>query len=118
MREEADFDAESDAVRKAGSPFRPGRALFPPLPEVLHSALFLAGVVSAWLLGVSFPVIAAFVVLLCSRTRVPCSWREAKCRAEAAPWKRADGCWILPTNRRRQETNRRAACTKRSNSTT
>jgi len=34
------------------------------LTEVLHSALFLTVVVSAWLWGISFPVIVAFVVLL------------------------------------------------------
>ncbi|MBB3383645.1 ABC-type multidrug transport system fused ATPase/permease subunit [Rhizobium sp. BK609] len=36
----------------------------PPLTEVLHSALFLAIVVTAWTFDVSFPIIVAFVVLL------------------------------------------------------
>ena len=63
-REKAGFDAASDAVRKAGFVLQTRQGALPPLTEVLHSALFLAAVVSAWLLGVSFPVIVAFVVLL------------------------------------------------------
>ncbi|WP_455274260.1 ABC transporter ATP-binding protein [Rhizobium herbae] len=63
-REKACFDAASDAVRKAGFVLQTRQGALPPLTEVLHSALFLAAVVSAWLLGVSFPVIVAFVVLL------------------------------------------------------
>lgn len=64
LREKAGFDAASDAVRKAGFVLQIRQGALPPLTEVLHSALFLAAVVSAWVLGVSFPVIVAFVVLL------------------------------------------------------
>ncbi|MBB3543440.1 ABC transporter ATP-binding protein [Rhizobium sp. BK399] len=64
QREKASFDSSSDAVRKAGFVLQSRQAVLPPLTEVLHSALFLAVVVSAWLWGVSFPVIVAFVVLL------------------------------------------------------
>jgi subfamily B ATP-binding cassette protein MsbA len=64
LRERAIFDSASDAVRKAGFVLNCRQAALPPLTEVLHSALFLAVVVSAWSWGVSFPVIVAFVVLL------------------------------------------------------
>lgn len=63
-REKAIFDRASDAVRRAGFVLQTRQGALPPLTEVLHSALFLAAVVSAWSLGVSFPVIVAFVVLL------------------------------------------------------
>jgi subfamily B ATP-binding cassette protein MsbA len=63
-REKAVFDTASDAVRKAGFVLQTRQGALPPLTEVLHSALFLAAVVSAWTLGVTFPVIVAFVVLL------------------------------------------------------
>ncbi|MCA1404053.1 ABC transporter ATP-binding protein [Ensifer sp. IC3342] len=63
-REKAVFDSASDAVRRAGFVLQSRQGSLPPLTEVLHSALFLAAVVSAWSMGVSFPVIAAFVVLL------------------------------------------------------
>lgn len=63
-REKAVFDTASDAVRKAGFVLQTRQGALPPLTEVLHSALFLAAVVSAWALGVTFPVIVAFVVLL------------------------------------------------------
>ncbi|THK35908.1 ABC transporter ATP-binding protein [Ensifer sp. MPMI2T] len=63
-REKAVFDAASDAVRRAGFVLQSRQGSLPPLTEVLHSALFLAAVVSAWSAGVSFPVIVAFVVLL------------------------------------------------------
>ncbi|ODR92981.1 ABC transporter ATP-binding protein [Sinorhizobium alkalisoli] len=63
-REKSAFDAASDAVRRAGFVLQARQGALPPLTEVLHSALFLAAVVSAWLVGVSFPVIVAFVVLL------------------------------------------------------
>ena len=64
QREKAVFDTSSDAVREAGFDLQSRQAVLPPLTEVLHSALFLTVVVSAWLWGISFPVIVAFVVLL------------------------------------------------------
>jgi subfamily B ATP-binding cassette protein MsbA len=64
QREKTIFDTASNAVRKAGFVLQSRQAILPPLTEVLHSALFLAVVVSAWLWGVSFPIIVAFVVLL------------------------------------------------------
>jgi subfamily B ATP-binding cassette protein MsbA len=63
-REKAVFDGASNAVRKAGFVLQTRQGILPPLTEVLHSALFLAVVVSAWLWGISFPIIVAFVVLL------------------------------------------------------
>ncbi|PND25140.1 ABC transporter ATP-binding protein [Sinorhizobium sp. M4_45] len=63
-REKDAFDSASDAVRRAGFALQSRQGALPPLTEVLHSALFLAVVVSAWSVGVSFPVIVAFVVLL------------------------------------------------------
>ncbi|MDW9530948.1 ATP-binding cassette domain-containing protein [Sinorhizobium meliloti] len=63
-REKNAFDSASDAVRRAGFALQSRQGALPPLTEVLHSALFLAVVVSAWSIGVSFPVIVAFVVLL------------------------------------------------------
>ena len=64
LREQAIFDSSSDAVRKAGFVLQSRQAVLPPLTEVLHSALFLTVVISAWLWGVSFPIVVAFVVLL------------------------------------------------------
>ncbi|WP_087005214.1 ABC transporter ATP-binding protein [Rhizobium sullae] len=64
QRERAVFDVASDAVRKSGFVLQSRQAVLPPLTEALHSGLFLAVVVSAWLWGVSFPIIVAFVVLL------------------------------------------------------
>jgi subfamily B ATP-binding cassette protein MsbA len=64
LRERTIFDAASNAVRKAGFVLNSRQAALPPLTEVLHSALFLGVVVSAWQVGVGFPVIVAFVVLL------------------------------------------------------
>src|SRR4029434_4055845 len=58
------LDSASDAVRKAGFVLQSRQAVLPPLTEVLHSGLFLAVVVGAWLWGVGFPIIAAFRVLL------------------------------------------------------
>ncbi|MBM3091756.1 ATP-binding cassette domain-containing protein [Ensifer sp. T173] len=63
-REKAVFDTASDAVRRAGFSLQARQGVLPPLTETLHSALFLAVVVAAWSVGVSFPVIVAFVVLL------------------------------------------------------
>ncbi|MBB4278887.1 ABC transporter ATP-binding protein [Rhizobium mongolense] len=64
QREKAVFGFASDAVRKAGFVLQSRQAALPPLTETLHSGLFLAVVVGAWLWGVSFPIIVAFVVLL------------------------------------------------------
>ncbi|AUX80134.1 ABC transporter ATP-binding/permease protein (plasmid) [Sinorhizobium fredii] len=63
-REKVAFDTASDSVRHAGLVLQTRQGILPPLTEVLHSALFLGAVVSAWSVGVSFPVIVAFVVLL------------------------------------------------------
>lgn len=63
-REKAVFDGASNTVRKAGFILQTRQGVLPPLTEVLHSALFLAVVVSAWAFDVSFPIIVAFVVLL------------------------------------------------------
>ncbi|MBB4569286.1 ABC transporter ATP-binding protein [Rhizobium leucaenae] len=63
-REKAIFDGASNAVRKASFILQTRQGALPPLTEVMHSALFLAVVVSAWAWGVSFPIIVAFVVLL------------------------------------------------------
>lgn len=63
-REKAVFDSASNAVRRAAFVLQTRQGLLPPLTETLHSALFLAVVVGAWSVGVSFPVIVAFVVLL------------------------------------------------------
>jgi ABC-type multidrug transport system fused ATPase/permease subunit len=63
-REQAVFDKASDAVRHASFVLQTRQGLLPPLTESLHAALFLGVVVSAWFVGVSFPVIVAFVVLL------------------------------------------------------
>ena len=63
-REKTAFDSASDAVRRAGFALQARQGLLPPLTESLHAALFLAAIVGAWYVGVSFPVIATFVVLL------------------------------------------------------
>ncbi|TCN31276.1 subfamily B ATP-binding cassette protein MsbA [Sinorhizobium americanum] len=63
-REKVAFDSASDSVRHAAFVLQTRQGILPPLTEVLHSALFLAAVVGAWSVGVSFPVIVAFVVLL------------------------------------------------------
>lgn len=63
-REKVAFDGASDAVRRAAFALQARQGLLPPLTETLHSALFLAVVVGAWSVGVTFPVIVAFVVLL------------------------------------------------------
>ena len=63
-REKAVFDGASNAVRRAGFVLQTRQGALPPLTEVLHSALFLAVVVTAWTFDVSFPIIVAFVVLL------------------------------------------------------
>jgi subfamily B ATP-binding cassette protein MsbA len=64
QREKAVFDEASDAVRRAGFVLQIRQGALPPLTEVLHAMLFLAVVVGAWFVDVSFPVIVAFVVLL------------------------------------------------------
>ncbi|MBB3235694.1 ABC transporter ATP-binding protein [Phyllobacterium endophyticum] len=63
-REKQIFDRASDAVRRAGFILQTRQGALPPLTEVLHSVLFLAVVVGAWFVNVSFPVIVAFIVLL------------------------------------------------------
>jgi len=63
-KEQAVFDAASDAVRRAGLVLQVRQGALPPLTEVLHAVLFLCAVVGAWHAGISFPVIVAFVVLL------------------------------------------------------
>ncbi|MCT7373973.1 ABC transporter ATP-binding protein [Chelativorans salis] len=64
QREKAVFDGASDAVRRAGFVLQTRQGALPLLTEVLHAMLFLGVVVGAWFVGVSFPVIVAFVVLL------------------------------------------------------
>ncbi|WP_159591358.1 ABC transporter ATP-binding protein [Chelativorans xinjiangense] len=64
QREKAVFDGASDAVRHAGFVLQTRQGALPLLTEVLHAMLFLGVVVGAWFVGVSFPVIVAFVVLL------------------------------------------------------
>jgi subfamily B ATP-binding cassette protein MsbA len=63
-REKAVFDQASDAVRRAAFVLLTRQGALPPLTEVLHSMLFLAVVIGAWFVGVSFPLIVAFVILL------------------------------------------------------
>lgn len=63
-QEKAEFEAASDAVRKAGLTLQTRQGALPPLTEVLHAMLFLGAVVGAWYWGLSFPIIVAFVVLL------------------------------------------------------
>ncbi|ESZ19767.1 ABC transporter ATP-binding protein [Mesorhizobium sp. L48C026A00] len=63
-REKATFDQASDAVRRAAFVLLTRQGALPPLTEVLHAMLFLAVVIGAWFVGVSFPMIVAFVILL------------------------------------------------------
>ncbi|RWN99137.1 ABC transporter ATP-binding protein [Mesorhizobium sp.] len=63
-REKATFDQASDAVRRAAFVLLTRQGALPPLTEVLHAMLFLAVVIGAWFVGVSFPLIVAFVILL------------------------------------------------------
>jgi subfamily B ATP-binding cassette protein MsbA len=63
-REKAVFDRASDGVRQAAFVLLTRQGALPPLTEVLHAMLFLAVVIGAWFVGVSFPLIVAFVILL------------------------------------------------------
>ena len=63
-REKSRFDRASDVVRREGFGLLVRQALLPPMTEGLHALLFLAVVVGAWVAGLSFPLIVAFVVLL------------------------------------------------------
>ncbi|RVB73174.1 ABC transporter ATP-binding protein [Mesorhizobium sp. M6A.T.Cr.TU.014.01.1.1] len=63
-REKAVFDQASDGVRRAAFVLLTRQGALPPLTEVLHAMLFLAVVIGAWFVGVSFPLIVAFVILL------------------------------------------------------
>nr|WP_202332998.1 ABC transporter ATP-binding protein [Mesorhizobium sp. L-8-3] len=64
VREKAVFDTASDAVRRAAFSLQVRQGSLPLLSETLHAALFLGVIVGAALGGVSFPLIAAFVILL------------------------------------------------------
>ncbi|MDX8534702.1 ABC transporter ATP-binding protein [Mesorhizobium sp. VK25A] len=63
-REKAAFETASDSVRRAAFQLANRQGALGPLTEVLHAMLFLAVVVGAWLAGLSFPLVAAFLVLL------------------------------------------------------
>ncbi|WFP61745.1 ABC transporter ATP-binding protein [Mesorhizobium sp. WSM4904] len=63
-REKAAFDRASDSVRRAAFLLANRQAALAPLTEVLHAMLFLAVVIGAWLAGLSFPLVAAFLILL------------------------------------------------------
>ncbi|MCR5876460.1 ABC transporter ATP-binding protein/permease [Phenylobacterium sp. J426] len=58
------FSGVSDAVRGLLFRLESRKALIPPAMEVLHGVLFMSIIVGAWLAGVNFAVVAAFVVLL------------------------------------------------------
>lgn len=58
------FEAASGEVRGAVMAIDARKSLLTPLMEVLQTGLFLIVVVSAWASGLSFAVIAAFLVLL------------------------------------------------------
>ncbi|WP_245519584.1 MULTISPECIES: ABC transporter ATP-binding protein [unclassified Mesorhizobium] len=63
-REKAAFEAASDGVRRAAFQLSKRQGALAPLTEVLHAMLFLAVVIGAWLAGLSFPMVAAFLILL------------------------------------------------------
>jgi ABC-type multidrug transport system fused ATPase/permease subunit len=63
-REQARFDASSDAVRTGVLRLQLRSALLTPLSEVLFAGVFLVIVVSAWGWGFGFPLVATFMVLL------------------------------------------------------
>lgn len=63
-REKAAFDRASDSVRRAAFLLANRQGALAPLTEVLHAMLFLAVVIGAWLAGLSFPLVAAFLILL------------------------------------------------------
>ncbi|WP_246811589.1 ABC transporter ATP-binding protein, partial [Mesorhizobium silamurunense] len=63
-RERAAFETASDGVRRAAFQLSNRQGALGPLTEVLHAVLFLAVVIGAWLAGLSFPLVAAFLILL------------------------------------------------------
>ncbi|WP_292234058.1 ABC transporter ATP-binding protein [Mesorhizobium sp.] len=63
-REKAAFEKASDGVRRAAFLLSNRQGALAPLTEVLHAVLFLAVVIGAWLAGLSFPLVAAFLILL------------------------------------------------------
>ncbi|WP_201415402.1 ABC transporter ATP-binding protein [Mesorhizobium sp. J8] len=63
-REKAAFETASDSVRRAAFQLANRQGALGPLTEVLHAMLFLAVVIGAWLAGLSFPLVAAFLILL------------------------------------------------------
>jgi len=63
-REKAAFDKASDGVRRASFVLSTRQGALPPLTEVLHALLFLATVIGAYVANVSFPLTAAFLILL------------------------------------------------------
>jgi subfamily B ATP-binding cassette protein MsbA len=63
-REKAAFEAASDGVRRAAFQLSSRQSALGPVTEVLHAMLFLAVVIGAWLAGLSFPLVAAFLILL------------------------------------------------------
>ncbi|WP_292323774.1 ABC transporter ATP-binding protein [Mesorhizobium sp.] len=63
-REKAAFEKASDGVRRAAFLLSSRQGALAPLTEVLHAVLFLAVVIGAWLAGLSFPLVAAFLILL------------------------------------------------------
>ncbi|TIS53068.1 MAG: ABC transporter ATP-binding protein, partial [Mesorhizobium sp.] len=63
-REKAAFETASDGVRRAAFQLSNRQGALAPLTEVLHAMLFLAVVIGAWLAGLSFPLVAAFLILL------------------------------------------------------
>ncbi|MDX8480739.1 ABC transporter ATP-binding protein [Mesorhizobium sp. VK24D] len=63
-REKAAFEKASDSVRRAAFLLSSRQGALAPLTEVLHAMLFLAVVIGAWLAGLSFPLVAAFLILL------------------------------------------------------
>lgn len=62
--EQAALDEVSNRVRRAVFAMDARKALLPPVMEVMQTGLFLSIVVLAWANGLSFAVIAAFLVLL------------------------------------------------------
>jgi ABC-type multidrug transport system fused ATPase/permease subunit len=62
--EQAALDQVSNRVRRAVFAMDARKALLPPVMEVMQTGLFLSIVVLAWANGLSFAVIAAFLVLL------------------------------------------------------
>jgi ABC-type multidrug transport system fused ATPase/permease subunit len=63
-REKAAFEASSDGLRRAAFQLSNRQGALGPLTEVLHAMLFLTVVIGAWFAGLSFPLVAAFLILL------------------------------------------------------